>query len=89
LKFIIQYEPNRANFLETMTQDERAAVTAHFEYLKKLLEEGKLLFAGRRVDAASAEQAKLIVENDPVVKAGVFRASCGEFQFALVASSLF
>jgi uncharacterized protein YciI len=97
LKFIIHYQPVRANFLETMTQDEGAAVGAHFEYLKRLLDDGKLVFAGRRNDAAfgiavfeaeTTDQAKVVVDNDPVVKAGVFVATCGEFQFALVAESL-
>lgn len=94
LKIIIQYNPARANFLETITQDEGAAVSAHFEYLKKLLDDGKLVFAGRRTDAAfgiavfeaeSAARAKVIVDSDPAVSAGVFMATWGEFQFALAA----
>lgn len=92
LKFIVQYSPKRANFLGTMTQAEGERIGAHFQYLVKLSEAGKLDFAGRRTDAAfgiavfeadSAEEAKSIVANDPAVTGGVFSATCGEFDYAL------
>lgn len=97
LKFVIQYKPARDDFLATMTAVEQAAVGAHFAYLSQLLDDGKLVFAGRRTDAAfglavfesaSLEEAQATVANDPVVRAGVFTATCGEFSFALANSKL-
>lgn len=75
-----------------MTAEETASISAHFQYLKNLLEEGKLLFAGRRTDAAfgiavfegvSELEATDIAKKDPAVIRGVFSFSIGQFQFAL------
>lgn len=92
MKFIVQYQPKRADFLETVTDAERSLVAAHFEYLEKLLAKRILLFAGRRVDAAfgiavmeaeSLPAAERLLAGDPAVSGGVFSATLGEFRFAL------
>ena len=38
--------PNRATFLQDITEDEKQTVGRHFEYLQKLLAEGTLILAG-------------------------------------------
>lgn len=92
MKFVIQYQPVRADFLTTMTLEEGQAVRNHFLYLQKLSREGRLYFAGRRddaafglavVDASSERDAAELLASDPVVKAGVFKATIGRFSFAL------
>jgi hypothetical protein len=42
--------PPRPTFMQDMTEDERAVMSAHFEYLEGLLEEGKLVLAGPSLD---------------------------------------
>ena len=93
-RYVIQYTPNRASLLETMTENEGKAIGAHFQYLTGLLKSGSLIFAGRRVDAAfglavfeeySDEAARAVANADPAVQAGVFSATVGRFEFALAA----
>lgn len=94
MQFIVQYRPTRSDILATMTPIEETAIGDHFDYLTSLLNQGVLVFAGRRDDAAfgiavfhadSEQHAKSIVDRDPAVAAGVFTASVGAFEFALAA----
>ena len=78
-------------------KEEEEAVGTHFNYLKNLLAEGKLVLAGRTVnmpmtdrdmgiailEADSEEEARTIMENDPAVVNGVMKAELFEFSLAL------
>jgi len=84
--------PPRADFLETMTDEEAEAVDSHFAYLEGLADEGTVLMAGRRADATMGlvifvaeddEEAQGLVDNDPAVRSGVFTAELAEFNIAL------
>ena len=78
------------------TDAEKALAAAHWTYSQDLLKRGVVLFAGRTVDrteasfascvirAASEEEARAFMENDPAVKGGVFRARLFRFQPMLV-----
>jgi uncharacterized protein YciI len=67
-------------------------VSEHFNYLKSLLEDGKLTMAGRfsevliglvMIEAESYESALEIMRNDPAVKRGVFHAELYPWSIAL------
>ena len=83
----------RSEALRDMTAQEEAIVDEHFAYLKHGLAEGRLGFAGRRLDgefgivlfrARSEDEAKQFMENDPAVKKSVMRAELHSFRVALV-----
>jgi uncharacterized protein YciI len=79
------------------TDEENQTVGVHFNYLKRMLEAGKLLLAGRTVnipmtdkdmgiailETDSIEEARKIMENDPAVKSGIMTAELFEFSLAL------
>ena len=67
-------------------------VSEHFNYLKSLLEDGKLTMAGRfsevliglvMIEAESLNEALDIMKNDPAVIAGVFHAELYPWSIAL------
>ena len=82
----------RADFtLQNVTEEERSALTDHGAYLKSLFDEGKLTFAGQVFDpkrlwgvivvnAPNAEAASAVLNNDPGVKAKVFRGEVIPFR---------
>jgi len=85
-----------AMLVEGPTDAEKALAAAHWMYSVDLLKRQVILFAGRTVDkteasfascvirAASEEAARGVMENDPAVKGGVFRARLFRFQPMLV-----
>ena len=91
--FLIIYYPPRKDFTTNHTPEESDAVGRHFLYLKDLHEKKTVLMAGRVEDARfgiallavdSEKQAKEIMENDPAVKARVFKAELLPFMVALI-----
>lgn len=67
-------------------------VNDHFNYLKHLKSEGKLLMAGRLSDfllglvmleVDTKEEAISLLKNDPAVKAGIFHGELHEWRIAL------
>ncbi len=78
-------------------KEEEEAVAVHFNYLKNLLNEGKLYLAGRTVnmpmterdmgiailEVGHEEEARSIMENDPAVKHGIMTAELFSFSLAL------
>ena len=91
-EFIIKLSPPRPNFNENSTKEEDQILSNHFEYLKRLLDEGILKLAGRCDDATfglviietdSIDSATQIMEGDPAVKAGVFSAEIWPYRTAL------
>jgi uncharacterized protein YciI len=80
-------------------KSESEVVSAHFQYLKSLVEEGAVLLAGRTTntdnssfgiiifETGSETEAEDLVASDPAVKNRVFRAELFPFSLALLAES--
>jgi uncharacterized protein len=78
------------------TQQEQALVSAHFDYLSRLTEEGVVFLAGRTLNtdaesfgiviffAVNDERAAAIVQADPAVSGGVMRAKLFPYRIALL-----
>lgn len=90
--FVIHYKPKKADFINTATELDMQAVGGHFSYLQGLFTQGKLKLAGRRVDGdfgiavlegVDFAEAERILQNDPVIIAGVFQGTVGEFKIPL------
>jgi uncharacterized protein YciI len=82
----------RRDMLENMTPGEEAIIDEHFEYLKRALNDGRLVLAGRSLGgeigivifhAESEEQAVEFMKNDPSVKKHVMTAELHPFRIAL------
>ena len=98
--YLYRIQPTREGLLIESTPDEDAIVSDHFEYLRTLTEQGIVLLAGRTLtrDAAShglvvfrAESenaARALMNGDPAVAAGVFRAELFPFGIALVSEDI-
>lgn len=91
--YLIRYSPCRDTFLEDSSDEEQAIIGQHFLYLQSLLEQEKLLIAGRTDDAevgiavitaADEKEAETILHNDPAVKGKVFVGSVKLFRLALM-----
>ena len=95
-EFLYTIKPVRlAMLMEGPTIEEDKAVAAHFEYLKALADTGVVLFAGRTLNmdetcfglvvltAASEDEARNVMEEDPAVSAGVMVAELFPFRVAL------
>jgi uncharacterized protein YciI len=79
--------------LEKMTPRERVIIDEHFEYLRRRLNEGKLVLAGRCLEgefgivifnAESEKEAMEFMENDPAVKKRIMTAELHPFRIALI-----
>jgi len=94
-QYLYRIQPLREGFLVESTPDEDRIVTEHFHYLQRLTEEGVVLLAGRTLNtdpscfgivifvAESEEAARELVQNDPAVRASVFRAELFPYRVAL------
>jgi len=79
---------------DAWTEEDNRIGEAHFAYLKQATEDGIVLLAGRSLDAegpaiaildaASEEEARRFMENDPFVARGLMRAKLHPFRAALV-----
>ena len=77
------------------TPREEGIVETHFQYLKGLTEAGTMILVGRTqqmdvetfgiaiFEAASDDDARQIMENDPAVKGGIMTAKVYPFRIAL------
>lgn len=95
-QYLYRIAPTRGGFLLKSTPEEDAIVSKHFQYLQTLTAQGVVLLAGRTLhtdktshglvilEVDSEEDARTLMENDPAVKAGVFRAELFPFFVALV-----
>ena len=91
--FLFMIHPVRGQaFFENMQPYEEEAMSAHFEYLKQALAEGKLLLAGPMLDQTfgvgllqldSEEAAWEFMRNDPSVKANVQRPELHPMKLSL------
>ena len=90
--FLVIYRPPRPTFNEDATADEERIIGMHFQYLKRLLAEGKLLMAGPCEDASmgiavleceSQEEARSILAGDPAVQGKVFTGEIKPYRVSL------
>lgn len=95
-QYIYRIQPTRLAMLTDSTPEEDRIVSEHFAYLKRLMEEGVLILAGRTLNtdersfgiaifnAADEATMQAITEGDPAVRAGVFRAEWFPYRVALI-----
>jgi uncharacterized protein YciI len=92
-EFVYIIRSNRADFLETMTDQESQVMERHFHYLKQQLAQEKLIIAGPCLDGAfgiciilaeSREDAEKMVMNDPAVAEGVMTSELHPFRVSLL-----
>jgi uncharacterized protein YciI len=97
-QYLYRIQPTRLEMVsEGPTSREEELVGQHFNYLKGLMAQGTLILAGRTqtaeedgmgiivFKAESDEAARSIVENDPAVSNGIFRAKLFPYRVALIA----
>ena len=95
-QWLYRIQPTRQGMLrDGPTPDEGALIERHFSYLKGLTDKGIVLLAGRTLNsddssfgiviyvAEDEKSARAIFQEDPAVKAGVFRGEFFPFSIAL------
>jgi uncharacterized protein len=95
-QYIYRIQPTRIEMLsDGPTQEESQAVAEHFSYLQGLASEGRLFMAGRTLltdertfgialfAAASDEEARRVLADDPAVLRGVMRGEVYPFRTAI------
>mgnify|MGYP003577367020 CR=1 FL=1 len=74
-------------------EEEKARIIMHFDYLKNLLADGKLILSGMTTDdyagylvieAASRSEAEQIMAADPAVSGNVYKGELHPFRVALL-----
>lgn len=92
-EFVYLIRPTRENFIETITKKESEIMDKHFEYLKGLLSENKLILAGPCLDgvfgivviqAESMDKARNIMENDPSIDEGIMISELHPYRVSLL-----
>jgi uncharacterized protein YciI len=92
-QFIMIYRPPRPTFPGDATAEESSAVERHFEYLKSLHAQERLIIAGRTEDATMGiavflakdeAEAQRIMADDPAVSVGVFKGEIKKYRVALL-----
>jgi uncharacterized protein YciI len=98
-QYLYRIQPTRMEMLsEGPTPRESELVSQHFQYLQGLMAQGNPILAGRTqttddpdgmgiivLKAESDEVAQTIVDSDPAVANGVFRAKLFPYRVALIA----
>jgi uncharacterized protein YciI len=92
-QFICFLEPARAGMPDDPTPEEAQAASDHFAYYQQLHKQGTLILAGRTqepphigimiFETESKSQAESIVNQDPAIIAGVFKATVQAYRIAL------
>ena len=87
-------EFSRPDLLETMTEEETRILADHYAYLKRLTERGTVILAGPCTDmkgpgivvfyASDEAEARRIMEADPAVAHGVFKANLHPIALSLL-----
>ena len=94
--FLFRLIPPRADFAQTMTESEQAAMAGHQEYWQQLLRDGRVVVYGPVADpegvwgmgvlrAADRAEALAVGEADPSVAAGVNTFEVFEIMDAITA----
>lgn len=83
----------RPNFPNTITEEEEKIMREHFEYLKNLLVQDKLVMAGPTLDdsggyiilnTTSEDTARDIMSKDPSVSSGIMNPIYHPFRVSLI-----
>ncbi len=89
--FIYLIRP-RSGFIDSMTAEEEDVMDRHFAYLQALQAGNSLVLAGPCLDgafgvvilrAASEAKARVLMENDPAVRAGIMQPELHHFRISL------
>jgi len=94
VSFLVILRPARDEMPFTPTDEESRVVSAHYEYLVSLRDEGKLVVAGPSIvegdtigigvlDVDSRAEAEAIVAVDPAVTSGVMTAELRPMRIAV------
>jgi uncharacterized protein YciI len=85
--------PPRQTFSDDMTEDEREIAQAHVAYLRKLLDDGRLILAGPSLsplfgivvlEADDEHHARRIVSADPFVSSGLQTVELSPFRVSFL-----
>ena len=84
----------RERFAETMSEDERAIMDAHWEWLQRRYGEGSIILVGPTLgpvntgitvfEAPDEAAAQRFVDEDPSVSSGLLRSELRPFQLSLL-----
>jgi uncharacterized protein YciI len=92
-EWVYVLRPPRQTFVDDMTDEEGAVMREHFQYLRQLLVDGKLVLAGPSLgpvfgvtvfEADDATAARRIMADDPAVKSGLQTAELSSFRVSLL-----
>jgi uncharacterized protein YciI len=93
-EWIYFIHPLRDDFAATMTDEERAVWSVHFERFERMLAEGSLILVGPTLgstntgitifDAPDEAAARRIMEEDPVIAGGFARGELRPFRVSLM-----
>jgi uncharacterized protein YciI len=93
-EWIYFIHPPRDDFAATMTDDEQAVWSVHFERFQRLLREGVIVLVGPTLgprntgiaifEAPDEETARRIMDEDPVIAGGFARGELRPFRISLL-----
>jgi uncharacterized protein len=93
MEFLALAKAKRENWLTTMTDEERAIMEKHMEYVRRMFSEGKVALSGPCLDGAygiiiykaeSPESAREMFENDPAVQSGIMHMELHPFKVGVM-----
>jgi uncharacterized protein len=98
MTWLVLLRPVREEMPFAPTADEERIVSAHFEYLCRLRDEGKLLLAGPSPVAGDTigisiltvdeeSEARQLLESDPAIVGGIMRADLRPFRVSVLRPS--
>jgi uncharacterized protein YciI len=93
--WLVVLRPVREEMPFEPTEDENRVVSAHFDYLCRLRDEGKLLLAGPSpvvgdtigisvLDVEDESEARRLIDEDPAIAGGVMRAELRPFRVSVL-----
>jgi len=93
-EWIYFIHPPRDDFAATMTDEERAVWSVHFERFERMLAEGSLILVGPTLgsvntgiaifEAPDEAAARAVMEEDPVIAGGFARGELRPFRVSLM-----
>jgi uncharacterized protein YciI len=93
-EWIYFIHPPRSNFAATMTREEEAVWSIHFDRLQRLLKEGVMVLVGPTLgetntgiavfEAPDEDAARRIMDEDPVIAGGFARGELRSFRISLL-----
>jgi uncharacterized protein YciI len=93
-EWIYFIHPPRENFAATMTDEEKAVWSVHFERFERLLAEGTIVLVGPTLgqvntgiailEAPDEEAARRVMDEDPVIAGGFARGELRPFRISLL-----